>query len=66
VYGDTDHAAAMAEAQHVQAVDLLAAGTAHHLVPERAGDTPEELARAVAAEVRHQLDRTAGAPPAVA
>jgi acyl-CoA carboxylase subunit beta len=65
-YGDIDHAAAMAEAQHVRAVDLLAEGTAHHIVPERAGDTPEELARAVAAEIRHQLDRAAGAAPAVA
>ena len=64
VHGDIDHAAAMAEAQQVRAVDLLADGTAHHLVPERAGDTPEELARAVAAEIRHQLDRTVGAASA--
>jgi len=57
VYGDLTHAAAMAAAQHVRAADLLAQGTAQRIVPERADDKPEDLALAVAAEVRHQLDK---------
>jgi len=62
VHGDVDRAAAMAEAQHVRAVDLLADGTAHHVVPERANDTPQQLARAVAAEIRHHLANLPAAP----
>jgi acetyl-CoA carboxylase carboxyl transferase subunit beta len=57
VYGDLTHAAAMATAQHVRAADLLAQGTAQRIVPERADDKPEDLALAVAAEIRHQLDK---------
>jgi len=56
VHGDLSHAAAMAEAQHVRAAELLIRGIAHHLVPEQPDDSPEALARAVAAEVRHQLE----------
>jgi acetyl-CoA carboxylase beta subunit len=55
VHGDLDHAAQMADAQRVRAIDLLENGTVHHIVPEPEGDTPEALARAVAAEVGAQL-----------
>jgi len=50
VHGDVSHAAEMAQAQRVRAVDLHGAGTVQHLVPERDGDTAEDLAVAVAAE----------------
>lgn len=56
VFGDLDHAEEMSRAQHVGALDLRANGTVHHIVPEPAGDTPESLARAVAAEVGAQLE----------
>lgn len=59
VHGDVEHAAEMAAAQHVRARDLLAAGTVHHVVPEVDGESAESLARAVAAEIGHQL-RAAG------
>jgi acetyl-CoA carboxylase beta subunit len=55
VYGDVDHAAEMAEAQQVRAVDLLAGGTVHHVVPEPDGDTAEELSVAMAAECAVRL-----------
>jgi acetyl-CoA carboxylase carboxyl transferase subunit beta len=55
VHGDLDHAAEMAEAQRVGALDLFEAGTVHHIVPEPDGDTPEAFARAIAAEVAAQL-----------
>ncbi|MDX6233932.1 MAG: acyl-CoA carboxylase subunit beta [Nocardioidaceae bacterium] len=55
VHGDLDHAAEMAEAQRVSAIDLYENGTVHHLVAEPEGDTPELLARAIAAEVGAQL-----------
>lgn len=51
VYGDTSHAAAMAERQRVRAVDLLADGAVHHVIPEPVGDTVAELATAVGAEI---------------
>lgn len=51
VYGDTAHAAVMAERQRVRAVDLLADGAVHHVVPEPLGDTIEALASAVGAEI---------------
>jgi len=57
VHGDLTHAATMAEAQHVRAAELLIRGIAHHLVPEQPDDSPQALARAVAAEIRHQLDQ---------
>lgn len=55
VHGDLDHAAEMAEAQRVSAIDLYENGTVHHIVAEPEGDTPELLARAIAAEVGAQL-----------
>ncbi|WP_182377955.1 carboxyl transferase domain-containing protein [Nocardioides sp. WS12] len=58
VHGDTSHAAEMAAEQKVGALDLLASGDVHAVIPERAEDTPETLARAVAAEVAARL--TAG------
>lgn len=50
VHGTVDHAAVLAEAQHVRAADLLAAGIVHHVVPENDGEPAAELAAAVAAE----------------
>src|SRR5690606_36663247 len=38
VHGDTEHAAELAEAQHVRAVDLLAEGAVQHGVPAREGE----------------------------
>jgi acetyl-CoA carboxylase alpha subunit len=57
VHGDTAHAAEMAERQRVRATDLLADGVVHHVVPEVEGESAEDLARAVAAEVGAQLRR---------
>ncbi|TYL45340.1 acetyl-CoA carboxyl transferase [Nocardioides sp. BGMRC 2183] len=57
VYGDVAHAADMAQAQQVGALDLLAAGDVHVVVPELESDTTPDLARAVVAEVAHQLTR---------
>jgi acetyl-CoA carboxylase carboxyl transferase subunit beta len=51
VHGDTAHADEQARRMRVRAVDLLAEGTAHHVVPEPDGDTGEALAVAVAAEI---------------
>jgi len=55
VHGDVAHAAEMSEAQRVKAVDLLADGIVHHVVPEREDDGPDELALAVVAEVGRLL-----------
>lgn len=55
VHGDTSHAAEMASQQKVGALDLLASGDVHAVIPERDGDTAETLARAVAAEVAARL-----------
>lgn len=57
VHGDVAHAAEMAEAQHVRAIDLLAEGAVHHVVPEPEDDTVEDLARAVAAEIADSIRR---------
>ncbi len=55
VHGDLEHAAEMAEVQRIGAIDLLEAGTVHHIVPEPPGDTPEAFAKAIAAECAAQL-----------
>jgi acetyl-CoA carboxylase alpha subunit len=55
VHGVVDHAAEMAEAQGVGALDLLAGGHLDGVVPERDGDTAADLARAVAAEITARL-----------
>ncbi|WP_141014528.1 carboxyl transferase domain-containing protein [Nocardioides sambongensis] len=55
VYGDVGRAADMARAQRVGALDLLAAGDVHVVVPEHPTDTSADLARAVVAEIAHQL-----------
>nr|MCW2727692.1 acetyl-CoA carboxyl transferase [Aeromicrobium sp.] len=55
VHGDLEHAAEMAEAQRVGALDLFENGTVHHIVPEPPGDTSESFARAMAAEIGAQL-----------
>jgi acetyl-CoA carboxylase carboxyl transferase subunit beta len=46
----------------VRAADLLADGTVQHVVPEVAGESAEDLALAVAAEVSAQLRRLTGGP----
>lgn len=56
-YGTVDRAAEMATSQGVRALDLLAGGEVHAVVPERDDDTPADLARAVAAEIAHHLRR---------
>ncbi len=53
--GDVSHAAEMAEAQKVRAVDLADHGTVHHVVPEPEGDDAQSLAVAVAAECGARL-----------
>ncbi|MBC7633556.1 carboxyl transferase domain-containing protein [Aeromicrobium sp.] len=55
VHGDLDHAAEMADAQHVGAIDLYQNGTVQHIVPEPVGDPPDAFARAIAAEVSAQV-----------
>ncbi len=59
-HGDTSHAAEMAEDQRVRALDLLGNGDVHVVIPERAGEPAEDLARAVAAEVGAQLRASGG------
>jgi acetyl-CoA carboxylase carboxyl transferase subunit beta len=51
VHGEPTHADEMARQQRIRAVDLLADGTAHHVVPEPDGDTGEAFAAAMAAEI---------------
>lgn len=60
VHGDTSHAAEMASSMRIRAVDLLATGTAHHVVPEPDGDTVEALAVALVAEVSAAIRHTRG------
>lgn len=57
VYGDTDHAAEMAENQKVSAFELRKAGTVHQIVPENpdSEENPEDFAKAIAAEVAAQV-----------
>ena len=61
LHGDVARAAEMAQAQRISAVDLMADGTVHHVVPELDGDTAEALAVAVAAEVGGRLAELTGA-----
>lgn len=57
VFGDTNHAAEMAESQMVGAFELRKAGTVHQIVPESPDSEqfPEDFAKAIAAEVAAQL-----------
>lgn len=57
VHGDVGHAAEMAAAQRVGSADLLAGGTVQHVVPEVPGESAQDLAVAVAAEIGEQLRR---------
>jgi acetyl-CoA carboxylase carboxyl transferase subunit beta len=59
-YGTVDRAAEMASSQGVRALDLLAGGEVHAVVPERDGDSPADLAGAVAAEIAHHLRASDG------
>lgn len=60
VYGHTDAAAELAEQQQVSSIDLWRSGEVNHLVAEFDSDTPQDLARAIAAEVSHWLRELAG------
>ena len=55
VHGDLTHAPEMAARQRVRAADLLADGVVQHLVPEVEGESPRDLAVAVAAEIGARL-----------
>jgi acetyl-CoA carboxylase alpha subunit len=60
VHGDPSHAAEQARGLRIRAVDLLAHGTAHRVVPEPDGDTGEALAEAVAAEIAAAIRELTG------
>ena len=62
VHRDTDHAGEQARRMRVRAVDLLANGTAHSVVPEPDDDSGEGLAEAVAAEVAAAIRELRGRP----
>ncbi len=66
VHGDVSHAPEMATQQRVRAVDLLADGIVHHIVPEVDGEEPADLAAAVAAEIGTRLRELTGAAVAEA
>jgi acetyl-CoA carboxylase carboxyl transferase subunit beta len=53
----------MATRQRIRAADLLADGVVQHLVPEVEGESPRDLAVAVAAEVGARLRELAGRQP---
>jgi acyl-CoA carboxylase subunit beta len=55
MHRDTAHAPAMAAAQRITSVELQAAGTVHHVIPEHDSDTAESLCQAVAAECAARL-----------
>ena len=55
VHRDLEHAAEVAAAQRVRAVDLLADGVVHHVLPEVDGEPPRDLAIAVAAECGRRI-----------
>jgi acetyl-CoA carboxylase alpha subunit len=57
VHRDTEHAAEMARAQHVRALDLQARGIVDRIIPERpdAADEPEEFCRRVGEVLEHEL-----------
>jgi acetyl-CoA carboxylase beta subunit len=57
VHGDPGHAPEMAEAQLVGAAELLAGGTVQRVIPEVDGESPQDLAVAIAAEIGAQLRR---------
>ncbi|GAA1446351.1 carboxyl transferase domain-containing protein [Mycobacterium cookii] len=65
VHGDVTHAAEMAQRQRVRAADLFADGVVHRVVPEVDGESPRELAVAVAAEVSALLRELTGRTPVV-
>lgn len=61
-FGDTDHAAVMADRQRVRAVDLLGDGAVHRVISEPAGDTIEGLAHAIGAEIVVAVRELQGVP----
>ena len=63
VHGDLTHAPEMAARQRIRAADLLADGVVQHLVPEVEGESPRDLAVAVAAEVGTRLRELSGRTP---
>lgn len=66
VHRDTDHAAEMARAQHVRALDLRASGVVDRIVPELpdAADEPEAFCRRVGEVLEHELAALFHAPVA--
>jgi acetyl-CoA carboxylase carboxyl transferase subunit beta len=65
VHRDTEHAPAMARAQHVRATDLRAQGMVDRIVPEDpdAADEPEEFCRRVGAVLAEELAGLFGRDP---
>ena len=57
VHRDLDHAADLARAQHVRAIDLYRRGIVDRIVAEKpdAADEPEAFCRRVAAVLEHEL-----------
>ncbi|MFL6089435.1 MAG: carboxyl transferase domain-containing protein [Aeromicrobium sp.] len=55
LFGSTERAADMARDQRVGALDMLADGIVHHVVPELADDDVSSLCNAIAAEVGARL-----------
>jgi acetyl-CoA carboxylase carboxyl transferase subunit beta len=65
VHRDTDHAAEMARAQQVRAIDLRARGYVDRIVAEHpdAADEPEDFCRRVGAVLEHELAHLFHADP---
>jgi acetyl-CoA carboxylase carboxyl transferase subunit beta len=66
VHRDTDHAAEMARAQHVRALDLRELGFVDRIVAEHpdAADEPEDFCRRVGQVLEHELAGLFHADPA--
>jgi acyl-CoA carboxylase subunit beta len=66
VHRDTEHAAEMARAQHVRAIDLRRLGIVDRIVAEHpdAADEPEDFCRRVGAVLEHELANLFHADPA--
>jgi acyl-CoA carboxylase subunit beta len=66
VHRDTEHAAELARAQHVRAIDLRRIGIVDRIVAEHpdAADEPEDFCRRVGAVLEHELANLFHADPA--
>ena len=65
VHRDLDHAAEMARAQQVRAIDLHRRGVVDRIVTEKpdAADEPEEFCRRVGAVLEHELSALLASGP---